>query len=125
MYSASFMFEAGTYNEEFHRLDALIEAAASATPGYLGQETWKSASGERSNVVYYWSTLESLKAFSAHPKHLEAKSRYQQWYKGFHIVIAKIIKSYGTSRRTSGRLNNRFSLYLFDAQRRYVLLCWR
>jgi heme-degrading monooxygenase HmoA len=95
MYSASFIFEAGTYDEEFHRLDALIEAAASATPGYLGQETWKSASGERSNVVYYWATLESLKAFSAHPQHLEAKSRYQQWYKGFHIVIAEIIKSYG------------------------------
>jgi heme-degrading monooxygenase HmoA len=73
----------------------LIEAAASATPGYLGQETWKSTSGERSNVVYYWSTLESLKAFSAHSKHLEAKSRYQQWYKGFHIVIVEIIKSYG------------------------------
>jgi heme-degrading monooxygenase HmoA len=94
-YSASFIFEAGTYDEEFHRLDALIEAAASATPGYLGQETWKLTSDERSNVVYYWATLESLKAFSAHPKHLEAKSQYQQWYKGFHIVIAEIIKSYG------------------------------
>jgi heme-degrading monooxygenase HmoA len=95
MYSASFIIEAGTYDEEFHRLGALIEAAASATPGYLGQETLMSASGERSNVVYYWTTLESLKAFSVHPKHLEAKSQYQQWYKGFHIVIAEIVKSYG------------------------------
>ena len=77
MYSASFIFEAGTYDEEFHRLDALIEAAASTTPGYLGQEIWKSVSGERSNVVYYWSNLESLKAFSTHPKHLEAKSQYR------------------------------------------------
>jgi heme-degrading monooxygenase HmoA len=83
MYSASFIFEAGTYDEEFYRLDALIEAAASATPGYLGQETWKSTSGERSNVVYYWSTLESLKAFSAHPNIWKPKADTSNGTKAF------------------------------------------
>jgi heme-degrading monooxygenase HmoA len=95
MYSASFIFEAGTYDDEFHRLDALIESAAKATAGYLGQETWRSMDGQKTNAVYYWSSLDSLKEFSAHPEHLEAKRQYQKWYKGFHIVIAEIIKSYG------------------------------
>lgn len=25
----------------------------------------------------------------------EAKRQYQQWYKGFHIVISEVIRSYG------------------------------
>ncbi len=95
MYSASFIFEPGTYDEKFHELDALIEAAANATVGYLGLEVWKSTDGLKTNAVYYWQTLESLKEFATHPKHLEAQRQYKRWYKGFHIVITQVIKSYG------------------------------
>jgi hypothetical protein len=42
MYSAAFIFKPGTYDDEFHRLNNLIDAAAIATEGYLGAETWKS-----------------------------------------------------------------------------------
>ena len=42
MYSAAFIFEPGTYDARYHALDALIEEAAHATPGYLGAESWKS-----------------------------------------------------------------------------------
>ena len=95
MYSASFILEPGTFDAKFHALDALIEAAALATPGYLGAETLKSGDGRITHLIYYWETLESLKEFSSHPQHLEAKRQYQQWYKGFHIVISQILKSYG------------------------------
>ena len=95
MYTAAFIFEPGTYDDRFLALDAQIEAAAAANPGYLGRETWQSADGTRINATYYWQDLESLKAFSADPNHLEAKRNYQLWYKGFHIVISEVIRSYG------------------------------
>jgi heme-degrading monooxygenase HmoA len=95
MYSAAFIFEPGTYDERFLTLDALIEAAAQANPGYLGRETWQSKDGKKFNATYYWTDLESLKVFSANPQHLEAKRNYQRWYKGFHIVISQVIRSYG------------------------------
>lgn len=95
MYTAAFIFEPANYDERFHALDALIEAAARATPGFLGSETWHSADGARINATYYWTDLASLNAFAKDPNHLQAKREYQQWYKGFHIVISEVIRSYG------------------------------
>ena len=95
MYSAAFIFKPGTYDDEFHRLNDLIDAAANATEGYLGAETWKSPDGEMFNAIYYWETLEALQEFSRHPTHLEAKKQYSRWYDGYHIVISEVLKSYG------------------------------
>ena len=95
MFTAAFIFEPGTYDDRFLALDAQIEAAAAANPGYLGRDTWQTADGARINATYYWQDLESLKAFSADPNHQEAKRNYQLWYKGFHIVISEVIRSYG------------------------------
>jgi heme-degrading monooxygenase HmoA len=95
MYTVAFIFEPGAYDAEFHALDAQILQAAEAIDGYLGKESWRSVDGETLNSTYYWEHEASLKAFSSHPKHLEAKRQYQKWYKGFHVVIAKIQQSYG------------------------------
>ena len=95
MYSAAFIFEPGVYDERFHALDALIERAARETPGFLGAETWRSVDGARSNATYYWASEDALQAFSANPHHQEAKRQYRQWYRGFHIVIAQVMRSYG------------------------------
>ena len=95
MYSAAFIFEPGTYDARIHELNALIDAAARATPGYLGTESWRSPDGSRANATYYWESLEALREFSTHPKHVEAKREYQRWYRGYHIVISEIVKSYG------------------------------
>ncbi len=95
MYSVDFLFEPGDYDERFHALNAAIEAAAQATPGYLGVESWRSPDGRRRNAKYYWQSLEALRAFSDHPQHLQAKREYHTWYHGYHIVIAQVIKSYG------------------------------
>ena len=97
MFSAAFIFEPGNYDERFLALDASIEAAALATPGYLGRETWQSEDAKRFNATSYWTDLEALAAFSKNPDHQEAKRNYQLWYRGFHIVIAEVIRSYGDS----------------------------
>ena len=97
MFSAAFIWEPGTYDEEFNKLNALIEAAAIAAPGYLGVEEWKSEDGKRRNATYYWESLEGLKALSSHPSHIEAKQKYAQWYNSYHVVISEIVRSYGDS----------------------------
>ena len=95
MFSAAFIFEPGIYDERFHALDAQIELAAAANPGYLGRETWHNAEGTRINTTYYWTDLAALKTFSSDPHHLKAKQAYQRWYKGFHIVVSEVLRSYG------------------------------
>lgn len=95
MYSAAFIFEPGNYDDEFHRLNGMIDEAARATTGFLGTESWRSADGKTRNATYYWATLDSLREFSRHPRHLEAKRKYRNWYNGYHIVISEIVKSYG------------------------------
>jgi heme-degrading monooxygenase HmoA len=95
MFSAAFIWEPGVYDDEFNELNALIEAAARSTPGFVGVEEWQSEDGRRRNATYYWDSLESLKALSMHTKHLEAKRRYAQWYDGYHVVISEVVKSYG------------------------------
>lgn len=92
MYSAAFIWEPGTYDAE---LNALIDAAATSTPGFLGVEEWRTDDGKRRCATYYWYSLDSLKALSTHPKHIEAKQKYARWYNGYHVVISEVIKSYG------------------------------
>jgi len=95
MYSAAFLFEPGEYDARFHALNALIDRAAKATSGYLGAESWRSADGKTANATYYWDSLDALKQFSIHPDHLTAKREYAKWYRGFHIVVSQVLRSYG------------------------------
>jgi heme-degrading monooxygenase HmoA len=107
VYSVAFIFEPGVYDSEFHRLNELIDEAARSMQGFLGSESWRSPDGKRSNATYYWATLEALKAFSRHPKHLEAKRQYSRWYDGYHIVVSEVIQSYGDGAFTHVTPNRR------------------
>jgi heme-degrading monooxygenase HmoA len=98
MYCASFIWEPGTYDAEFHRLNELIGRVARSFDGFLGSESWHSADGSRRCATYYWSDLKTLEAFSIHPTHQEAKRQYSRWYKGYQIVISEIVRSYGDGR---------------------------
>ena len=95
MISAAFIFKPGTYDNEFHRLNDLIDKAARSNPGFMGAETWQSENGQVLNATYYWRSLEDLQAFSRDPDHLAAKNQYSRWYDGYHIVISEILRSYG------------------------------
>jgi heme-degrading monooxygenase HmoA len=100
MYCASFIWEPGTYDAEFHRLNDLIDRVALSLPGYLGVESWQNADGTRRCANYYWTDLDSLRTFSTDPTHQEAKHNYAQWYKGYQIVISEVIRSYGDGQIT-------------------------
>lgn len=95
MFSATFTFAKGEYDDEFHRLDRAIAEVAKAIPGYLGEEAWENSSTGLVSTVYYWQTLEALRQLIEHPTHLAAKQKQAKWINGYHIVIAQVIRSYG------------------------------
>jgi heme-degrading monooxygenase HmoA len=95
MYIAAFIYSPGQYDDEFHRLNGIIDAVAKSLPGFLGAESWQSTTDDRRNATYYWSDLDTLKQFAAHPAHQEAKRQYARWYEGYHIVISEVVRSYG------------------------------
>lgn len=98
MYSSTFVFAKKQYDEEFHRLDEVIAAAAKEIPGYLGEETWENPSTGLISNVYYWESLEALQALVQHPKHAEAKARHENWLAGYQVVISQVIKTYGDNK---------------------------
>ena len=95
MYSAAFIWEPGRYDDEFHRLNDLIEGVARSLPGFLGVDSWQDADGKRRNATYFWSDLETLKTFSTHPVHQQAKREYARWYDGYHVVVSQVLRAYG------------------------------
>jgi heme-degrading monooxygenase HmoA len=109
MYMIAFLFHPGEYDETFHNLNAQIDQVALETPGYIGQESWKSADGTKVNATYYWDNLENLQAFSRDPIHLEAKRQYARWYNGYQIVISEVIRSFGDGRYDHFTPNQRHS----------------
>ena len=95
MYTATFTFAPGDYDDEFHRLDQAIAEAARAIPGYLGEEAWENPANGLVSNVYYWQTLEALQQLMDHPVHCEAKARQARWLKGYHVVVAQVLRSHG------------------------------
>lgn len=93
MFSATFMVRVENYDETFHRLNDRIIEIAEQNPGYLGRESW--TQDDRNVVILYWRSLDDLRAFGSHPEHLLAKSRYKEWYAGYKIVIAEVLREYG------------------------------
>ena len=98
MYSATFIFAPGDFDDDFHRLDEDIASMAKTIPGYLGEESWENPKTGLVSNVYYWSTLEALEQLVRHPKHQEAKRRQDGWLKGYQVVISEVLRTYGDSR---------------------------
>lgn len=103
MYSSTFIFAKGQWDDEFHRLDEEIAQAAKATPGYLGEESWENPAQGLISNVYYWESLEALQALMRHPAHLQAKARQADWLDGYQVVISQVLRTYGDS-RLAGKL---------------------
>ena len=95
MFTSTFTFAPCAYDAEFHALDARIAEVARAIHGYRGEETWENpATGLISNV-YYWDSMEALQQLMSHPAHREAKQAQARWLKGYQVVIAEVVRSYG------------------------------
>lgn len=95
MYTSTFTFAKKQYDDEFHRLDALIAQAAKEIPGYLGEESWENPTNGLVSNVYYWDSLDALQQLIRHPRHLEAKAGQGNWLDGYHVTIAQVLRSYG------------------------------
>lgn len=95
MYSSTFIFAKGQFDETFHRLDAEIAAMAKAIPGYLGEESWENPTSGLISNVYYWESLEALQQLVQHPRHQQAKAAQSQWLDGYQVVIAQVLRCYG------------------------------
>ncbi|MCW5624156.1 MAG: antibiotic biosynthesis monooxygenase [Burkholderiales bacterium] len=95
MYSATFIFAKKQFDEEFHRLDQAIAAAAKAIPGYRGEESWENAETGLISNVYYWDSMEALQMLMRHPVHREAKAAQSKWLDGYRVVIAEVLQTYG------------------------------
>ena len=98
MFSVSFIFRPGAYDEEFHRLDAATQAIAEATKGFLGSETWWSDDRAVCNAVYYWEDRRQLAAFARAIPHRAAKARYDRWYDGYQVIVTEVRGAYGDGR---------------------------
>lgn len=98
MYSSTFIFAKGRFDEAFHRLDQEIAAMAKSLPGYLGEESWENAATGLVSNVYYWESLEALQQLIRHPLHLQAKASQGNWLAGHQVIISQVLRSYGDSK---------------------------
>ena len=95
MYTSTFTFAKGDYDADFFALDDRIAQIARAIPGYRGEEAWENAATGLISNVYYWDSMEALQQLMSHPSHREAKQAQARWLKGYQIVIAEVVRSYG------------------------------
>ena len=98
MIICQFIFKPGAYDDDFHRLDGLIDAFARSLPGFRATETWQSSDGKVINATCYFDDMASVRELSAYTQHLEAKGQYQRWYDGYQIVVSEVTASYGYGR---------------------------
>lgn len=95
LYTAAFIFEPGEYDDEFHRLDAEIEAFAQSLSGFAKTERWISPDQKVRNSVYYFTELAAIGQLESFAPHKEAKANYKKWYRGYRIEISEVTTTYG------------------------------
>ena len=88
MYAVQFIFNPGTYDDEFHVLDDSIEQFVAELPGFLGETDIK-------NSIYYFETKQALTELARFGDHREAKGKVARWYDGYQVVITEVIAAYG------------------------------
>jgi heme-degrading monooxygenase HmoA len=107
MYTSTFTFKKGVYDEDFYALDDIIAQTARSIPGYLGEEAWENKETGLVSNVYYWETLEALQILMNDQNHRQAKQSQSRWLDGYHIVIAEVIGTHGDG-RIPHPLHNKF-----------------
>jgi heme-degrading monooxygenase HmoA len=98
MYSSTFIFAKGQFDETFHRLDQEIAAMAKSIPGYLGEDAWENVETGLVSNVYYWESLEALQQLVTHPLHLKAKAAQSNWLAGYQVIVSQVLRTYGDSK---------------------------
>lgn len=60
MYSATFTFAKGAFDDAVFAWNAQIAERAKSIPGYLGEEAWENPTTGLVATVYYWEFMEAL-----------------------------------------------------------------
>jgi heme-degrading monooxygenase HmoA len=95
MICCSFVFQPGEYDDEFHRLDGLIDAFAKNLPGYVRVDRWVSFNGQTRNSMYYFTDMDAVRQLARFPEHVVAKSQVNRWYKAFRVETFELKNTYG------------------------------
>ena len=95
MIAAQFIFEPGTYDDEFQALDDSIAEKAKALPGFRGVDRWVSADGTMVNAIYYFDEMSDLTKLGRFDDHREAKGKVSRWYKGYRVIVSEVTANYG------------------------------
>jgi len=94
-YVSTFIFEIGTLDDEFHRLDSEIAQRARLIPGFLGEEAWQNDETGLHAEVYYWADMAALRQLVGMDTHKTAKSKQGNWLGDYRVVIAEVQTVYG------------------------------
>lgn len=95
MYTSTFTFAKSKFDEQFYALDEAISQIAKSVPGYIGEESWESATTGLTSNVYYWETLDAIQQLMRHPVHIKAKALQSKWLNGYQVVIGQVVGTYG------------------------------
>ena len=94
-YTSTFIFEAKTYDDDFHRFNDEIAERARQIPGFLGEEDWTNEEAGLHSEVYYWSSLEAMHQLIGMPVHKQAKGLHERWIGSYRVVLSEVITTYG------------------------------
>jgi hypothetical protein len=96
MIAVQFIFTQATYDDEFYELDNSIADFAQRLPGHAGVEKWLSEDGTSQNSIYYFTDRDALAELAGFSDHLRAKSKVDNWYSSYQVVVTEVLASYGS-----------------------------
>ena len=108
MIAVQFIFSQASYDDEFYELDNSIADFAKSLPGHVGVEKWLSEDGTSQNSIYYFTDRDALAQLAGFSDHLTAKSKVDNWYSSYQVVVTEVLASYGSSQPahiSSGQVN--------------------
>lgn len=97
MFAVQFIFTQATYDDWFEALDTSIADFAKSLPGHIGVEKWVSENGASQNSIYYFTDRDALAELAGFPDHLRAKSKVDNWYSSYQVVVTEVLASYGSA----------------------------
>ena len=100
MIAVQFIFTQATYDDDFYELDNSIAEFAKSLPGHVGAEKWLSEDGTSQNSIYYFTDRDALAELAGFSDHLTAKSKVDNWYSSYQVVVTEVLASYGSQGST-------------------------
>ena len=84
-------------DNDYARTAARMLELAETMPGFLGVESAREGVGI---TVSYWESLEAIRAWQQHPKHLAAqKQGRKEWYASFSTRVCRVERENGFTRQ--------------------------